>query len=274
MKMYTIKPALERASIEDYVGLFRSSFADSKFSADYLRWQYLENPHGRVIGMDAFNGDELVAHYAIIPRRYALASKTFRAALSVNTATHPDHQGPQGLFFRLAKATYKSAEESGVQFIVGAANAKSFRGFTRILNFRSLGHIRLYASLGAVPPKTDALDVSMDADWASWRFRNPARNYSVAGRSCVQLSTVVKGVPFHLANVPHEAVGCLPDLRKGLRFMPGLTPYFGPEAPSFGQLPLRFQPSPWHVIWKALDSGLAPDLPAKLRLDGLGMDTF
>jgi hypothetical protein len=274
MNTYTIRPALEHASVEDYVDLFRASFADSKFSAEYLRWQYLENPHGRVIGMDAFDGGELAAHYAIIPRRYALGSTTFRAALSVNTATHPAHQGPQALFFRLAKATYQRAEESGVQFIVGAANAKSFRGFTRVLNFKSLGHIRLYASLGAVPRKSDVLDVVADADWAYWRLRNPARDYSVAGRNPVQVSTVVKGVPFHLAKLPREAVDSLPGLRNGLRFTPGLTPYFGPHAPSFGQLPLRVQPSPWHVIWRALDSSLASDLPAKLRLDGLGMDTF
>jgi GNAT superfamily N-acetyltransferase len=143
MSDYVLVPSLERATVADYVVLFAQSFAgDNKLNASYLGWQYESNPHGKVIGMDAFLGDELAAHYAIIPRRYRLGVQIFDAALSVNTATHPQHQG-KGLFTKLAAATYELAAQRGVKFVVGAANANSVGGFTRKLGFTALGQIRL-----------------------------------------------------------------------------------------------------------------------------------
>lgn len=272
---YEMRPALASASVEDYVELFRSSFADDKLTDEYLQWQYLDNPHGRVIGMDAFADDKLVAHYAIIPRRYAFGTQRFNAALSVNTATHPDHQG-KGLFTRLASQTYDLAATLGVQFIVGAANANSVGGFLRKLGFSSLGQIRLYLACNAVPAQKDVLDIEVDADWLAWRFVNPARTYSAAapGGGWLDTGVQLKGVRFHLARLPGSQVEALRTLPRAFPWTPGLTPYFGPRPPALGRLPLRMQPSPWHVIWRALDPNLPADLPARLRLDGVGMDTF
>ena len=34
---------------------------------DYLRWLYLENPRGKVVGANAWAGTDLAAHYAVVP---------------------------------------------------------------------------------------------------------------------------------------------------------------------------------------------------------------
>ncbi len=276
---YTFVPALERATIDDYVSLFNASFAgDGKLNADYLRWQYLANPHGQVIGVDAYLGDDLVAHYAIIPRRYRLGTEVFDVALSVNTATHPLHQG-KGLFTKLAEATYQIAAQRGVKFVVGAANANSVGGFTRKLGFTALGQIRLYAGFKAVAASTDSLVLDVQSDWLEWRLGNPSRRYERVKHwdGSTTLRTYVKGLPFNIARV-HTATlldsqrAAALRLNRGL--VPGLAPFFGATKPSVFQLPLWVQPSPWHVIWRALDPSINSSLLGHLQLDGLSMDTF
>lgn len=276
---YTLAPSLIRATVEDYAALFRASFSgDGKLTAKYLNWEYRENPHGEVIGFDAFHGDELAAHYAIIPRRYRLGAQVVDGALSINTATHPMHQG-KGLFIKLAEATYKAASERGVKFVVGVANASSIGGFTRRLGFTELGRVRLYGCFRAPECAQDALALGIDADWINWRLANPSRRYVIVrhrgGSSTIR--THVRGVPFNVARIENEVI-----LRSRVReyvgtgsaLVPGLAPIFSTPPPRWPRLPLKAQPSPWHVIWRALHTQY--DLPMRehLHIDGLSMDTF
>lgn len=276
---YTFVPSLERATIDDYVSLFRDSFSgDGKLNADYLRWEYLANPHGQVIGVDAFLGDNLVAHYAIIPRRYRLGTQIFDAALSVNTATHPLHQG-KGLFTKLAEITYQLAAQRGVKFVVGAANANSVGGFTRKLGFTVLGQIRLYVGFKAVAATTEYLDLDIQPDWLEWRLANPSRRYERVTHcdGSTTLRTHVKGLPFNIARViTTNLVDSQPATSLSLNraLIPALAPVFAATKPTGFQLPLWVQPSPWHVIWRLLDPSISPSLSVRLRLDGLSMDTF
>lgn len=277
MAEYRLVPALSEAKILDYVELFSLAFAgDSKLTAKYLNWLYVENPHGQVIGTDAFDGDRLAAHYAIMPRKYVIDGRRYDAALSINTATHPDHQG-RGLFTRLAEATYTAAADGGVAFVIGAANANSVGGFTRKLGFDGLGQIRLYPGLDAPDPGQDELDLSWDAAWLQWRLANPSRTYAVRrnGKGRFSVSTRVKGIPFHLARrlEPSNIERALAKTGQTLP-LPGLAPVFGPTPQRRPALPLRYQPSPWHVIWRTLAPGLDAELPRRLRMDGLSMDTF
>lgn len=275
MADYELKPALSGASLGDYVALFEAAFGkDSKLTEAYLQWQYLDNPDGRVIGTDAFLNGELAAHYAIIPRRYRWNARSFRAALSVNTATHPDHQG-KGLFTRLANATYEAAAAGGVQFVVGAANANSVGGFIRKLGFQSLGQIRLYAALSAPRASPDSLDLDLTPEWINWRFGNPARRYSRLphGDGTTTISTWVKATPFHVSRIGNQE-GALLQLGASPPVLPALTPLFAPERPRLPRLPLKAQPSPWHVIWRSLDPSINDSMAANLRYDGLSMDTF
>lgn len=279
MTDYVLKPVLTEASLGNYVALFDAAFGgDNKLTTAYLDWQYRQNPHGPVIGVDAFFGTELAAHYAIIPRRYGLDGEVYQAALSVNTATHPRHQG-KGLFTKLAAATYEAAAARGVQFVIGAANANSVGGFTRKLQFLSLGQIRLYAGFAA--PKSDpyALDLDIDADWMDWRFHNPSRYYSrtVHGDGSATVSTRLKGMPFHLRGIGaqcHDQAAAVTFLPKAPIALPGLIPFFGTPGPLLPRLPLKAQPSPWYVIWRALDSTAGAHLIEHVRFDGLSMDTF
>lgn len=275
MTDYQFYPALTRASITDYVKLFSDAFGrTNKLNAEYLRWQYLDNPHGKVIGVDAFKGDELAAHYSIIPQCYIHNSIRYKGALSVNTATHPKHQGRR-LFTSLAEETYSLAFERGIQFIVGAANGNSVGGFIRRLNFTLLGQVRLYVKYGPTQVSDDALDVSVDDQWLKWRLSNPSAAYQkISYSDSTIIRTWIKGVPFNVGTITNNESAAFNDISQGTGIIPALTPYFSPRPAGLLPIPLRLQLSPWHLIWKTLDSGIEPLLRDRLIFSGFSMDTF
>jgi GNAT superfamily N-acetyltransferase len=279
MSDYALVPVMERASIDDYLNLFGQCFgADGKFSSEYLIWQYLTNPNGRVIGFDAYKGHELAAHYAIIPRRYHLGGQVFNAALSLNTATHPSHQG-KGLFVQLAQCTYEAAQQLRVQFVIGAANGNSIGGFTRRLGFSELGQVRLKIGWRSSISSENELDLSINSEWLGWRFSNPSRVYEFIEHSdgTSTIRTWVQKVPFNICRVSTVMLnGAYISNRigKGHALLPALSPVFGVDLGAGLLLPQKLQPSPWHVIWRSLDPACDSELAQYLKFDGLSMDTF
>ena len=74
-----------------------------KFSFEYLKWQYADNPLGSIIGFNAYMGDVLAAHYVTMPIYLIIDGVKTLGLLSLTTATHPDHRGK-----RLAPKNIKS----------------------------------------------------------------------------------------------------------------------------------------------------------------------
>lgn len=272
---YSFFPALKKATIEDYVKLFYESFkGDTKLTREYLQWQYIDNPHGKVIGVDAFLEDELVAHYAIIPRHYQLLDTLYKSALSVNTATLPKHQGKK-LFTSLAEKTYTIAKEEGIQFIVGVANGSSVRGFIKRLGFSLLGQIRMNLSCKGAQKNKNQLNLSVDNDWLIWRLNNPSRTFTKVKHTdgSTTIRTVVNSIPFNIYRNNVNSSSII-NISKGCKILPAFTPNFCFMGINKLQLPIQMQPSPWHLIWLTLDISLDPNLQEKLQFDGLAMDTF
>jgi GNAT superfamily N-acetyltransferase len=272
---YKYYPSLEKATIGQYVDLFRDAFhRDTKFTVDYLTWQYLKNPHGRAIGIDAFEEDQLVAHYCIIPRNYIHNERLYRSALSVNTATHPEHQG-KGLFTKLAEMTYENASQAGIQFIVGVANQYSVNGFIKKLGFSNFGQIHMNISYKAFLNKEDGLKISHDDKWLKWRFNNPSREYKFINHSdeTVTIRTKVRGGNFNIFRID-SSLFTGEKILEISTFKPALTPNFGLKNDKLFRIPKRFHPSPWHLIWRSLDNRLPEGIQKQIQFDGLSMDTF
>jgi hypothetical protein len=274
MDDYVFVNALERASILDYVDLFEKSYGKgSKFSYEYLKWLYLDNPQGCALGFDAFASGKLVAHYITIPRIYRAGSTKALGLLSVNTATHPDHQR-RGLFARLARATYESAAQQGYQFILGVANAQSIQGFLSKLEFEHLGQIGL--AVWREPPSVADGHAQLDKDdeWLSWRLANPSAEYFMTecGENEFIINTCQARAVFSIGRVNRNWVSEKNDFKwrryRGLRT---LTPVY-PREGNGPLLPNFLMPSPWHVILRPLAAS-SMDL-SKLHFDGLSMDTF
>ncbi len=167
-------------NLQLYSQLLSLVFPDTKkYTPAFLNWQYNLNPAGKVVGYDAFYDGELAAHYVTIPVVYEMKGQKINGLLSLNTATHPKHQGKK-LFTRLAERTYQYAQEQGYQFVIGVANQNSTHGFTAKLGFKFIAPLQVTMYLG----KTNFSSVSQNyfqANWneelVKWRLSNPGAAY-------------------------------------------------------------------------------------------------
>lgn len=173
-------------SLKQYCKLFQLCFPSGSHLADaakatyYLTWLYRDNPEGGVVGFDAWDGYILAAHYSTIPVCWSFCGTLYNGLLSLNTATHPDFRR-QGLFTRLAEATYGAASDQNYDFIIGVANQNSTPGFIRKLDFTLVSPLDACIGMGGLPSKTrHHLSISADLirhHWSnksfSWRRLNP-----------------------------------------------------------------------------------------------------
>lgn len=117
------------------------------FNKEVFRHWYVENPCGRAISFNAFDGDKMVAHYVCIVKQMLIDGRIVDGILSMATVTHPDYRG-RGLFKTLAKMTYDYARDNGYEFVIGVANANSFPGFMKYFPFQFVGQLDFKVGYG------------------------------------------------------------------------------------------------------------------------------
>ena len=219
-----------------------------------------------------YQGDILVAHYAVIPRVFRYKNETILGSMSLNTATAPNHQG-KGLFKKLATKTYELASNNNIKFVCGIANQNSIYAFEKSLGFNKIGSVEL-ALLGGEKNKTvNYLELDKDIEWLQWRLKNPSNNYSLIERkNKLIISCKIKNINFNLfeGEISETYSKLLKQKKKIFHF----KPYFGKGIKPTLNFPQRLRPSPWHVIVKSLNSEITPELLSSIYFDGLSMDTF
>lgn len=247
--------ATDDASLGKYSALL--GVTSAPLSTDLLRWMYRDNPSGRAVGTNAYVGDELAAHYATIPVEAMLDGERVRGLLSLNTATHPTHQG-KGLFTRLAEETYARGAKLGYRFVVGVANANSTPGFTKKLGFQLVSPLDVLVGVGGVRASHD--DVGFALTWNApslkWRLSRPGARYvaQTSGDRTVVYAVAHKlGILAYMTDAPPALVPELPAPRRrqALRMWIGIDPKpqrVGLLAP----LPERLRPSPLNLIFRDL----------------------
>jgi len=250
----------------------------------YLRWLYAENPAGAVFGVNAWQAGAIVGHYAVVPIEAESEGVARRAALSLNTAIHPAHQG-RGLFTRLAEETYALAREGGVEEVLGVANASSAPGFLGRLGFNACGPLEARLLRRAPRPWVRADPPSWRRVWnpesLGWRVRNPRARYRVETREgfrSILAPTGWPGVRAVLRTEPAAGAVDLPELapadRAPLRLWLGRRPDAAGPAPGGIAIPMRLRPSPLEVIHRALVAGArAPD-PGRMHFEAIDFDAY
>lgn len=229
-----------------------------KFSMEYLKWQYADNPVGPIVGFNAYQGDVLAAHYVTMPIYMNIEGKKTLGVLSLNTATHPEHRGKR-LFTILAERTYQYATENGFKFVIGVANAQSTHGFLKHLKFKLIGPLTFKIGMGIkiYPQKDYTFTRYWDKEIMDWRLKNPSMEYYKNGdvivspikpgfkklvfhdkKNLVSLNNKLHGRPFNLY------IGYGADLRKGF--------YCG--------IPKFIEHSPFNLIFRDLTNGTLPEV--------------
>lgn len=255
--MYDLRPIeLGNTSIIEMAELLASVFPESKkFSPEFLQWQYIDNPIGRVVGFNAFKDDELAAHYATIPVLWKIDGEVKKGLLSLNTATHQNHRGKK-LFTQLADKTYAHAKEMGYEFVIGVANANSTPGFVKNLDFKILCPLDAYLSLSSKHQNVKVFTSisEWNGDSLFWRFQNPSNSYRKE-KNAVLSSTHISLVKAMIYK--NETVSVLPLLKSKSILKLHIGWNNKPTGLSI-KIPKKRQPSPLNLIYRPLSNHQPP----------------
>lgn len=249
-------------SLRHYESLFFTCFSkDIKFEVNVLKWLYIKNPCGFAVGFDAYEGDELAAHYVCIPVSIRLNGKIEKALLSLNTATHPRYQG-KGLFTKLAELTYQAAADQGFDYVYGIANANSTPGFVRKLGFQLVQSLNAKVGIGSlgIDFQRASMNTQFERVWTpellKWRCENPGNQVSSLSMS--------DRLGFH-ANAFGRILPAYAELSKignydggnnrgvsPFRLFLGLVPEQACNFVGYANIPQRLRPSPLNLIFRPL----------------------
>lgn len=259
----------DEGSLKSYEALFARCFPPSpKFGVRALQWLYTENPAGKAVGFDAWEGGTLAAHYVCVPALINYGNEARRMLLSLNTATHPDFQG-KGLFTKLAQTTYETAATQGYAAIHGVANANSTPGFIRKLGFQLVQPLE--ARIGVGPLRIDRkilaertqFQRAWKVDHLQWRCANPVNAIRARTRRGIsQFFASAKGnlLPAY-AQLEDTALaeGAAPQRSASpLRLFLGLYPEGGCDYRRYVEIPRKLRPSPLNFIFLPLQAHVPP----------------
>lgn len=256
---------------------------EPKFEPRYLTWLYRENPVGPVVGYNAYIGGAFAAHYATVPLDARIGAHSSRGLLSLNTATHPEHQG-KGLFTLLAQATFAAAAAEGFEFVVGIANANSTPGFVKKLGFQLVAPLDVQVGFGPLPTEA-AGAVAFRRLWSPeslrWRLGAPGARYfrrATAGGSTIESVTAWPWIHASLACFTDDAlVAVAADLPGASLLAPRV--WLGLMGPvrwprTYQPLPDRLKPSPLNLIFRPLARHRAAPDRSEVRFQALDFDAY
>lgn len=272
-----------------YAELLGKVFPKSQSLSDvnYLRWLYSENPAGNVKGCDAWDGDVLAAHYVCIPVTATLDGQSSKGLLSLNTVTDPKYQG-QGLFTKLAHATYEQAGFDNFDFVYGVANANSTHGFTKKLGFQLVAPLIARIGYGSPIASTNrqvkdtavAFKRNWDQDILRWRIRNPCNPCAIRVEPQALLISAATSYPFIRARASiADGVSNL-NLHTERKNSFALSLYLGLITdgeklnPFYCPIPEAFKPSPLNLIFKSLGNASKTISPTNTSISFLDFDAY
>ncbi len=284
--MYDIRPVdLSDDGLQAAENLFRAAFPHAPhLRVPYLDWQYRRNPEGLAIGFEAFAPDgTLAAHYVCLPVTMTVDGQQQPALLSLNTATHPNHQR-KGLFKQIASATYEAGAANGRQLVVGVANANSVKGLIGSLGFSTLGTLDVRLGLGL--PRREPESAAVERTWSpsalAWRLGNPVSPYRLSTHHqslIVEANSGRAGIEAILAilpgmTAPANTPRTTRPRRNPLHVYLGLDEALRWRGCLYAPLPMKLRPAPLHMILLELGSLRVPRERSAWRFQALDFDPY
>ena len=237
------------------------------FTNNTFKYWYLDNPNGHVVSFNAFYGDIIAAHYALIPVKMSIGGRVASGLLSMATVTHPDHRG-KGLFKKLARLSYDFAAQNGFEFVVGVANANSYPGFIKYFDFQDVGKLDVLLGFSNnIAPKGDkvfrAYWDNQGLTWRTSRFGYSKDRNTLYGTKGVWIFKKAPLIMTFLGKVDEVQLSGI-ELNKVNGWLRPLNLYvgLGSNARECGyfSLPSFIKHSPFHLIFLDLTGGKLPKM--------------
>lgn len=227
------------------------------FTREGFKHWYLDNPYGRAISFNAFDGEKMVAHYVCVTKKMLIEGRVVDGILSMATVTHPDYRG-RGLFKKLAKMTYDYAREQSYEFVIGVANANSFPGFMKYFPFQFVGQLNFKVGYGnrIVPQDNKVFAGYWNEEAFKWRCK---KGYKQSGNTIIG----------NHGRYSHTLVGCFDEqliskaeLTKAVfSLKPVLYVGLGGKPKGvFVNIPKFIKHSPFNLIFMDLTDGKLPKM--------------
>lgn len=268
---YSIEPIdISKEGLQKVVQLLKECFPETeKFTEDFLTWQYVQNPCGKVYGFNALLNGEIAAHYATIPVEYSINGKLRKGLLSLNTATGINHRGKK-LFKTLAEKTFDTAADAGYDFVIGVANANSTHGFVNKMNFQLVAPLAVKVGVGKVEGTSSLAELmaAKSDKWLEWRLSNPEHDYTVSTTG-IYSESIKPGLRALLST-------CKTQLGKsvfGFKLWIGLSPDLN-VSPLMFNFPDKLKPSPLNLIFRDLVGDIGTINSEKVHFDLLDFDAY
>jgi GNAT superfamily N-acetyltransferase len=276
----------DAAALAQYGELFKACFPTTdKFTPRYLAWLYVDNPDGKAVGYDAWDGERLAAHYVCIPARAWVEGLEVPVLLSLNTATHPDYQG-KGLFTKLAAMTFEAGASQGFDGVYGVANANSTPGFVRKLGFQLVRPLEARIGVGRLrhgaraTPGALSFERSWSADALRWRCANPHNPVFVkngAGKLYFHAAASGHKLPAY-AELDADGVTLAASeqapMLSPLRLFIGLAPDASSSYWNYASIPMRLRPSPLNLIYRSFTPRVGALDPSRIAFSFLDFDAY
>lgn len=168
------EPVLRRAGRDEdeaVRAVLAQAFADNpKVRVEMTAWQYWDNPFGEPRTWVYEENGALVAVYTGIPAPIRAQGRPSLAALGIDAAVAPSHQGRR-LFTPLSRALYEDLGRDGMLYTLAYPSTASHKGITRA------GWIQVAQLRVNVAPLDDA--------WLAQRFHLPRPVAGLARRAAL-----------------------------------------------------------------------------------------
>ncbi|MDO5157209.1 MAG: GNAT family N-acetyltransferase [Eubacteriales bacterium] len=195
IKFYNRKD-LERR-INEFCDLSHICFT-AQANPGIIRQRYIENPYEDLLMCIAEDEGRIVANYSVVPIKICVNGEIHKAALSLNTMTHPQYEG-KGLFVRLASSLYDYMDTLGYAMVCGFPNNLSNGIFCAKLGWKDIYEIptmelRLHdvsnetcrcdvhpdignwQRVGVDESESEGVTIFKENKYLIWRYRNHKTN--------------------------------------------------------------------------------------------------
>lgn len=151
------------------------------YSIEFLNWLYNENPNGKAIINNVYEGEKIIAHFALVPITVLYNNRTCKSALSVFTSIDENHRNLL-FFYQLANQSFELAKSLGIRFIISVASEIGSELYIKCFKFKLIAPLDVKISWSKFQERNETnhkFEILRDNATVQWRLRNPRFKYQV-----------------------------------------------------------------------------------------------
>ena len=274
---YSIKIIdINEESLLEITRFLRETFPkNKKFTPEFVKWQYAQNPLGPMVGFNAWDNGKIISHFAGLPIEMNLFGKTRKGLLCINVSTNINYRGKK-LFTILGEKTSQYAVENGFDFMIAVPNANSSHGFLKYFGYYLISPLTVKLGMGTDIYTNNSFNCykCWDEKQQAWRLRNPANEYA-----CNKTGVISTPVACFFKTLSKN---CLPDyfsgtVSQGIGFRP-FNLYIGLGADTskglYFNIPSFIKRPPFNLVFKDLTGDIPPIKKDDIFLQLFDLDTI